>query len=418
MAIPMIYMMMCAIMIFYNYYTHYRVFISINIYLSIWAAMVFFHALKWIDYYTLEANTWLVIFTTTIFAFVGFNFGYKIRPKRLPFMKDMDRKGMEKTILIISFLSMLAIIPNTFFLIRQYGFNLLSKTSQIYYDNFNGNAPPNIPYLSALAQLGCVLSGIYFSYYKFKPVIVLPVVLSMLAILPSGSRGGLILSVFFFVLPQCLKRKQTIRPQLSKKQQKKKRKRIVLLVVAIVLLFVVLTVSRSVQLDPNIYQYMSENMSSIARVAPAVFKLYQYFASPIGVLNAYLQHPDFYFGGNTFGPLYNIINKLGGSLQYNRYQKFYNIPIETNVGTWIRELCEDFGYIGMFAVVLLFSLLVGFYEHRAVKYQNRDDIVMASVLGTIFVMSFFVWYVREGTMQVILLACIIMRLLSSVTIKN
>ena len=240
----------------------------------------------------------------------------------------------------------------------------------------------------------------------------------MLAILPSGSRGGLILSVFFFVLPQCLKRKQTIRPQLSKKQQKKKRKRIVLLVVAIVLLFVVLTVSRCVQLDPNIYHYMSENMYSIARVAPAVFKLYQYFASPIGVLNAYLQHPDFYFGGNTFGPLYNMINKLGGGLQYSRYQKFYDIPIRTNVGTWIRELCEDFGLIGMFLVVLLFSMLVGFFERRTVKYQNRDDIIMASVLGTIFVMSFFVWYIREGTMQVILLACIIMRLLSSVTIKN
>ena len=410
--------MMCAIMIFYNCCTYHRVFSSINFYLSIWVAMVFFHSLKWIDYYTLETNTWLVIFATTVLAFLGFRFGSIIRPKNLSFMKEMDKKRMEKTILIISFLSMLAIIPNTFFLIRKYGFNLLSKTSQIYYDNFNGNAPPNIPYLSALAQLGCVLSGIYFSYYKFKPVIVLPVVLSMLAILPSGSRGGLILTVFFCVLPLCLKKRKILRLQLSKKQQKKKKRRIILLIVAIVLLFVALTISRSVQLDPNIYQYMSKNMSSIARVAPAVFKLYQYFASPIGVLNAYLQHPDFYFGGNTFGPLYNIINKLGGSLQYNRYQKFYNIPIETNVGTWIRELCEDFGYIGMFAMVLLFSLLVGFYEHRAVKYQNRDDIIMASVLGTIFVMTFFVWYVREGTMQVILLAAIAMRLLKYVNAKD
>ncbi len=410
MGIAVLYAIMCILMIYFNYRKHHRFIMTINIYLIIWSAMILFYSFKWIKYYDLSASTWLLVFFITILACIGYHFGTCLKLGEPTTNKKMEQKDIKKTILRLSLISMLAIIPNTFFLIQKYGINLLSKTAQIYYDNISGNAPRNIPYLSALAQVGCILSGIYFSRYKFSPIILLPVFLAMLSILPSGSRGGLILTVFFFVLPIILKDRGLGELMISKKEKKRKKRRIILMVLGVLFLFVILTISRSIQLDPMIYQYMSNDMLPVALVMPAVFKLYQYFASPIGVLNVFLREPDFYFGGNTFGPLYNIINKFGGNLEYQRYQKFYSIPIDTNVGTWIRELIQDFSIPGMVIVILVFCVAVGYFENKAIKYKNRDDIIMASVLGTILIMSFFVWYIREGTMQVILLSCIIMRL--------
>lgn len=410
MIIAILYVMLCGSMILYNYQRYHRFFMTINIYLIIWSIMILFYSFKWIKYYDLSFTTWLLVFCVTIVACLGYNIGTCVRWKKPVYYGKMGQQELKKAILCISFISMLAIVPNTYFLIQRYGINLLSKTTQIYADNILGNAPRNIPYLSATAQVGCILSGIYFSQYKFKPIIILPMALAMLSILPSGSRGGLILTVFFFTLPIILKITKNFDLPKSKKEKKKKRKRLILMVLIVLLLFIVLTISRSVQLDPKIYQYMSVTMLPIASAMPAVFKLYQYFASPVGVLNMYLDAPDYYFGGNTFGPLYNIINKLGGHLQYDRYQKFYNIPIETNVGTWIRELTQDFGIVGMIIVIFVFCLMVGYYEQKAITYKNRDDVVIASALGTILIMSFFVWYIREGTIQVILITCIIMRL--------
>ena len=365
--------------------------------------MICFYSLKWINYYDLSAKTWIVLFATLITSFAGYNMGWVVRINSVTDNENLSEEKLKRTIIRISGLSMLAIVPNTYFLIERYGFNLLAKTSQIYTDNLASNGPTNIPYLAALAQVGCVLAGIYFISYGFHLVILLPVSLAMISILPSGSRGGLILTVFFFLMPILLMKEE------AKAIFKKEKKKIVMIAIAIIALFVLLTISRSTKLDPAIYQHMSNSMVPIALALPSVFKLYQYFASPVGVLNAFLDDPTYYFGGNTFAPFYNVLNKFGMHFQNSRYQDFYDIPIRTNVGTWIRELIQDFDIIGMIIVVFIFCLIVGYYEKRALTYKQRDDILLSAVLDTILLMTFFVWYFREGTMMVIVLTCIAMK---------
>ena len=398
-----VYVLLCISMVLWNYYVRRQVLISINIYNIIWASMVVLYSFKWIKYYDLSLKTWAILYLALFVSNIGYNIGWMIMIPPSDSSCALQAEALEKTVLRISVISMIAIIPNTFFLIERYGVNLLSKTSQIYYDNLAGNAPTNIPYLAALAQVGCVLAGIYFINYGFRWFVMLPIILAMISILPSGSRGGLILTVFFFMMPILLMKEE------AKAIFAKEKKKIIMIVLAVLMLFITLTISRTVKLDPNIYKYMSDAMLPVAVAVPSVFKLYQYFASPIGVLNSFLNDPSYSFGGNTFGPIYNMLNKFGANIEYSRYQAFFDVPIRTNVGTWIRELIQDFDVVGMIIVMAVFCVCVGFFEKRALLYKQRDDILLSSVLDTILIMSFFVWYFREGTMMVIILTCIIMR---------
>ncbi|MBR6071656.1 MAG: oligosaccharide repeat unit polymerase [Acholeplasmatales bacterium] len=404
-------------MIVSNYKLNRRILSSINIYLIIWVLMVLLFGARWINYYYISEKTMLFIYISTVLVFLGYRLGSKIKLSNKPkppktkksFFKN--KRKLKNEILIISFISMLAIIPNTIFLMQRYGFNLLSKTTQIYYDNVAGTAPFSIPYIGALAQVACILAGIYFALYGFKKFLLLPLVLAMVGILPSGSRGWLILTILFVLFPTFITKRFGIKTKLSKGK--------IVFIIGILLtfvLFLILTINRSKYLDPNIYKYMSPGMIKVANSAPWLFKLYQYFASPIGVYNAYLAEPNYYFGKNTFAVLYNFLNKMGVDVVYDRYQKFYSIPIETNVGTWLLELTQDFTYIGLMYVVFLFSIFVGYFERKAVIYKKAEDLMISSLLNTVLVMSFFVWYFREGTMIVVLLVCLLIKVFSKIRI--
>lgn len=411
--VAIIYICMNICLVIFNTHCQKKLLNSLNIYLLIWSLMVFAYHLKLISFYDLSAKTWFVLFLATLLVYCGYYFGRRVKVGIYSIERNYSKDELIRIIKICSFISMIAIIPNTIFLIQRYGINLLENTTQIYYDNINGVAPTNIPYLSVFAQTACVFSGMLVAEYGFHKVIALPLFLAILSILPSGSRGGLILTIFYLVLPVIM---------LYEKEKFKKNIKLKVLipgVVAVIAVFILLTINRSAQLDPTIYSMMSSKMNSVALVAPAVFKLYQYFASPIGVLNAFLNEPEFYFGINTFSSFYHILNRIGIDVEYVRYQKFYDIPIRTNVGTWLRELTNDFSLIGMLIVVFVFCAFVGYFEKKSQLSHRYTDVYITTVLDTVFVMSFFVWYFREGSMVVMILAYfIVSSKLSKIRIKT
>ena len=415
MALAIVYSLLCLIFITCNTIETKRLFNALNIYLVIWALMIVFYNFKLILYYDLSWLTWTIIFMSTIIVFLCYTVGTHcaksyIKKHKIVTNRDwLSKKKLAKSILITSLIAACAIIPNIILLMARYGLNILSKTTQIYIDNVTGNAPFSIPYIGAIIYVSDVLAGIYFSQFGYKNIILIPILLSMLMILPSGSRGWLILAAFMFVFPCFLLKK----PKNLKVKRRKARKNLLLFIITIILLgglFILLTINRSQNLDPSAFQYMSPKMITIAKKLPWVYKLYQYFASPVGVLNEFLKAPEYYFGKNTFAVIYNFLNKFGLDINYSRYQAFYCIPIETNVGTWLLELTQDFGILGMFIVISSFSFAVGYFECMSNLCVNRMCVLWSAVLDTIFVMSFFVWYLREGTMVVILLSLVIINM--------
>lgn len=393
------YILLCCLFFFINIRLFKSTINTLNIYLIIWSAMLVLYQLKLINYFELSVRTWIVLYTTTILVSISYTFGRSvyIEDSSSSIKPEFEEKELKKIILIFSLISLIAIIPNTINLINRYGLNLLSATSEIYYDNLSGIAPNTIPYLGYFSQAACVLSGICFAKYSYNKILPIPIILSVINTLPSGSRGNIILTIFLTMLPFIiLKAKKT-------KISKKSKKRAILLIIALIIFFVMLTINRSQNIDTQTIQTLSGKRAEFALSYPAIYKMYQYYTSPLGVLNAYLNNPKFSFGSNTFLPLFGLLNRLGFNIKYNRYQEFYLIPIRANVGTWIRELSIDFTVPGMYIVICIFSFIVGMNDKIAHVKRTVNNVYLTSILDTILIMSFFVWYFREGSMIILLI---------------
>lgn len=410
---------MCAILLTINKSVRIRMgmgtFNALSVYMVIWALMLIFYHLKFINYPDLSNTTWIIIFTTTFIVAMGNILGkcLKLNPATYDVV-ETNQDTILRIIKILTVISLFAIVPNTLWLIQRYGIHVLSKTNEIYYANLRGEGTRTIPYIGYCAQAATILAGTHIALYGFKASLLVPVFLSVVNILPSGSRGNIIISILALLLPYLLlKNNNKSKQEDQTLQDKRGNQQLRILAVAMVILFIIMTINRSQGITSNTFSYMSNRMVSVATRNPALYKLYQYFTGPVGVLNAFLEKPEFAFGQNTFATIYNLLNRLGANIEVSRYQTFYMIPFRSNVGTWIRELISDFSYFGMYLVIFIVSIIEGYLEHKAHISRRASDVYIATIMAIILIMSFFVWYIREGSMVMLILFYFLVNLFSN-----
>lgn len=138
----------------------------ISIYSLFWASVVFLYELKLVYYFDLTIYTWFIII---IFQFV-YNFGcivgktlfVKKRTIGAPFntLPNLERDLMRAMIILTSIAS-IGIISNVIIGIKQYGFNLLKFTNQLYAARLSGDIESGIPYLSSFIYPALILEGYY-----------------------------------------------------------------------------------------------------------------------------------------------------------------------------------------------------------------------------------------------------------------
>lgn len=397
---------MIVLYILFNIFLYYysrsifkQVINPITIYGFIWLTMIILYEMKLVKYYDLTFTTWCVIFIFQSAYSFGCILGHA-RYKKYPATKANEKEllalnlaskkieqRLKLVILSLAAISALGIIPNIFILIGNYGANIFQITNQIYNDRLTGNRNFElIPYIGTVIHMSVILSGIYINRFGMKKFLVIPVLLLIINMLPSGGRSDFILGFLYIVFPILI----------SKGKQKITKKKLLGLMVilsCLMVVFAIITNNRSSWITVN--SYMSPIMVKLVDFNPALYKIYTYISLPVGVLNAYLKDPVYDFGLNSFGAFINVFNKFGAGLNYQRYQDAYTIPILANVGTYIRELIQDFTLIGGVLVIILIGFLIG----RSFLNLKRENTFMSEIFVTLFsviiFMSFFVWYYRE-----------------------
>ena len=79
-------------------------------------------------------------------------------------------------------------------------------------------------------------------------------------------------------------------------------------------------------------------------------------ASPVGVLNKFLEDSQVFFGKNTFLPIYNLLNKIGITFnEVSRYQTWYYTPIHCNVDYMDKKLLRILHFVGAILVSFIFG---------------------------------------------------------------
>ena len=368
------------------------------LYVFPWLLSVSLYEMKLIKYYALSLTTWLIIilFQGLFFA-CCFVYKQKREVKIRNYCHSLDSRTVFWTIMALTAFSALAIVPNFIIFLHRYGITFISKFSEVYNDRLNGNAPFSIPYIGVFIYLCVVLTGIYYKKNGINFYLFIPLGLAVIDSIQGGGRSGLVLIFLLFAVPYLFVQKE---PKKVKKN--KNWIWIVAFLCFVVAVFVLVTQERSwINEDHEDYQYMSDTMKSLLKISPSIYKNYAYFSSPIGVLNAYLENPDFTFGKNSLSFFISFLNKFGANLPYARYQDYYYVPIHTNVGTYIREIIQDYYYFAPL-VLIAFTLLFS-RAYALLRRGNPLGEILFSIMGVSVVMSFFVCYYRESVFWIMLI---------------
>jgi oligosaccharide repeat unit polymerase len=122
-----------------------------------------------------------------------------------------------------------------------------------------------------------------------------------------------------------------------------------------------------------------------AFLAPSV---YLYLSSHPGVFNAYWkaggEHP--FPGSNTFAPIFRILARLELAEATPHFSKFYNMPVSSNTGTYLRELHADFGIAGILIAPYLIGLLCTMLWFRN---QQRPTLPVTALLTHMYIIVAF-----------------------------
>lgn len=376
----------------------------INIYLSIFTVSVTLYDMNLSNYYPLTYYTWLIIIIFNVSFYIGYIFSTLIKRKyRSTQQIGTNINRLEKATIVLTLLGFIGVLSNYIPAFNKYGFHIYKYTNELYTDRLLGRIQSGIPYLDSLLYLAITTASMIFIKTKKIRYMILPISLIVVESFISAGRNDLIIAIIFLISP-------FIANGLRNTFKRKQLFNLTLLMSLIITVFFLLTSNR-ITVIPNLNSDHSI-LEKLIRSNGVVYKTYLYLSGPIGVLNQFLINPTFNFGGHTFLSIYNILNRLGFDINVSQYQEFYNIGINnsSNVGTYVRELIEDFG---LFASIMI-NLLLGYFTSLSyLKAKKEPDSIMSTTFFAVFmnfvILSFYMLVFRQGTYLVVVISSIILK---------
>ena len=379
----------------------------VSLYSLVWEIAVGLHESKLITFYELSGYTWFIIFLMqTLFVvscFAGIHSKLVIGNFRPTSSNEVDNKELKKQIkkyiIITTSVASIAIFTSLYGTISRFGTQLLSNLTSIYAARvYNQETAKTIPYIGSFLYIALPLCGIYLKRFGFSFLAVPPFVLAFLDALNSGGRAGIVFSMILFASAYYI---TDMNASTGKKPIAKRRKVFMYIGVAIfAVMIIVISIQRNAGQNLT---YATPAFEKIFGNNLLVYKTMTYIAGPIGVLNEYLKTSELHFGQNTFLTVFNLLNKLGIGERVEQYQEWFYTPLPCNVGTFIRELIEDFTVVGAAISVLIFGYATSRSYMNAKKDYNTRSKVMWAILSLVLLLSFFDWKLRSSNIWIALL---------------
>lgn len=369
----------------------------LSLYSIVWQLALTIHESGYIVYNELSILTWIVIIFSQICFCCGF---ISIKKRYIKPTKALNtaiyKKNIEKYLWICMIFSAISILSSLALVISIYGTNLIANVTNVYVDRVNNNVDYQvIPYIGALIYVGLPLSAIHMKSYGFSIWPIIYFVLIFINSLISGARAGIVFSIFIFVFAYFYTDTESKERKL-KNNQKKSNLPIIICVTLLMAMFILISSKRAAGVE---IPYATNQFISHFGYNELIYKLFAYVANPVGVLNEFLKKPEFNFGHNTFLPLYNILAKIGLMERVEQYQSWYYVPAACNVGTWLRELFEDFSIL-IFPFIFIFGRISCRIYWNSIKGKSTGHLLMLSIIFTMIGLSFFDWRMRTSSMWI------------------
>lgn len=397
------------------------------IYSASWMLFVSLYELKLIRYIPISGEAWVLIISTFLFFCLGILTIFSIRGyfsqrnEQVPALKDntivQSKNDILKKIsfflLLFTSIGMFGAFQHWYVLINEFGSipAALINANLIYKLRVGGEIEGTIPYLNSFSYAAVFLGGI-FTAYKGKLTIraSLPFIAVIIHGFASVGRAGIFLAflefaIVFFLFRHVL----TTFP----KEFKASKKNIAVSVFIILVLFIgSTTIIRTLRGTFEEYKASTQTLRTLEKSYLITPSIYFYFSSNIGVLSKYFENggEEKLFGENTFLPVYNLLSKFGLVDELKIYPKGYYIPIWSNSATYIRELHEDYGYLGVFLFPFLLGLITTIYWFKFFEKYRFYNFIILVYLNLIVAFSVFYTITRAAVwfMSLVLLILVFM----------
>lgn len=381
------------LLIIMSYRVYKNILNPVSVYSLVWEIALFFHQSGLLVFYELTVLTWVVIIGAQLIFTAGCFIFYNIKlkeQKNIIINKAVEKKLLKRYIIITALASAVGIVGNVLLYARVYGLNLFSKLTQIYSDRVNNIVSiQTIPYLAAILLATIVLCGIYLRKYGFTIWIVISIVLVFLQELITGGRADLVIAAGLFVGAYIIADVESFSKLL-------KNKNLILMIGGLLMLFLFVALISNKRASGEELIYATELYHEVFGNNLLIYKLMLYVCGPIGTLNEFLKEPIFFFGKNSFLPIYNILGNMGLIERIPQYQSFYYTPYHCNVGSYVREFIEDFTITGAIISVFCFGALTSYSFKKSVKHKSVIFMLIYAMLFMAIAYSIFSWSFRSS----------------------
>ena len=377
----------------------------LSLYTTVWATMLFFFELKLIRYSDLSLKTWIVITTTYVIFVIGtltpiiarssigkvrLEFNNSITA--LPAIFSDNGRTLKKLIILFSVIGILAALQHWKVLFDKYGTieNIMIEAFKIYRSRVEGDIKGVIPYVWLTSYIGLVLAGIYSAYRnKISLLSLFPLMAVLIKELANFSRAGILFGFIEFFISYLL-----FRHFMSKNPKIAKHNNSLKLALSFILIFTLMALGASaVKYLRHPVDDMRGSSSSLSSfkggflISPSI---YLYASAHVAVLDKHLDREARaeLFGNKTLSPFYRFLGGFDLVKKPKYHQKGYFVPQWTNTGSYLRDIHDDFGYVGVFIIPFFLGLLSTFYWFRFYENGRINDFIILVHLYLIIALSF------------------------------
>ncbi len=389
----------------------------VSVYSATWCVTLSLYEMRFIQYYPLEARTWMIIATgwlSFLFGSVTVAFARLNRQKQniqtaVPFgIDDGMQKILKKVLWGLNIITLFAALHSLYIVTKVFGSftNALVMGNLLYSYRVSegGGLPGSIPYLSSLVFAAAMLGGHYTARIgKISLAGILPLIIVVMIDFANMGRVDILVAAIIYTSSYFITQKKEVR---KGKVFSSKFKKFAMMLVIVMIIAGGAEFIRSIRKPSEGFTGTSKALSKFSKASFITPSIYLYFSAHNGVLDQYLkdggeQTP---IGGHTFSPIYRILEKFGYERTVNTYQVGYKTPVWTNTGTYLRELHGDFGVAGILLGPYIIGLLTSFYWFRYKDHGRYTDLTIATLLFVVVGLSYFTMATRMGAMLVYLIS--------------
>ena len=343
-----------------------RWFNHLSLYSLIWGTGLFFFELRLIEYIPIIGEVWLLLF----YAWIAFIAGSSIliiarhavnapqvntpAPALTPAMRQ-EQRWLLYFIALLSVIALYAVVHHWLLLINKFGSftGVLLSGYKVYRSRIDDQIPGVIPYLDSFALAALFFAGLYCARIgRLKLWVLIPMLIIVAEDVAQAGRGKMLVAIILFFSSYFLGR-MVYAPRITRSPLGGKMKRALTLGLVVAVFLVAAEFIRAYRGSNENFYGVSSSLNRFADVPFLTPSVYLYLSSHPGVFNAYWKaggEVSPFPGSYTFAPIFRILARFDLADDVPFFQKFYNTPIYTNTGTYLRELHSDFGIAGIFIV--------------------------------------------------------------------